>query len=181
MGQILVDRDALISELQTEAQMSSEERLEMSIAEDRKATARLEKAVDQLRQQIGALSETVGGDIEDIAYIVLHDVLRREFGWHVGPLERTWQNWDTEPEEIDVFGTATDPMKPEQTIWIVGEAKHNLTVREVERFSRQVERARHHLAGEVFAVCFCYRARPEVQEQVRAAGLRLVFSYGKLQ
>jgi len=62
----------------------------------------------------------------------------------------------------------------------VGEAKHNLTSREVQRFIRQVERARRHLMGEVFPVCFCYRARPEVQKLVREAGLRLVFSYGKL-
>ena len=168
----------------TEAQTRSEERLdrlEISTAEHRKATDRLERAIDQLRQQVGGLSETVGGDIEDIAYIVLHDVLRREFGWQVGPLERTWQNWDTEPEEIDVFGTASDPAQPGRTIWIVGEAKHNLTMGDVERFSQQVERVRQHLKGEMFAVCFCYRARPEVQERVRAAGLRLVFSYGKLQ
>jgi len=37
-----------------------------------------------------------------------------------------------------------------------------------------------HLEGELFPVCFCYRARPEVQQRIRDAGLRLVFSYGKL-
>ena len=37
-----------------------------------------------------------------------------------------------------------------------------------------------HLVGEVFAVCFCYQARPEVQQAIRDAGIRLVFSYGKL-
>ena len=166
-----------------EAQARTEERLtrlEAVTEEHSKAIASLTKAVDQLRQQIGGLSETVGGDIEDIAYIVLHDVLQREFGWQVGRLERTWQSWDGEPEEVNVFGMAVDPARPEKTVWIVGEAKHNLTAREVEKFSRQVERARQHLEGEVFAVCFCYRARPEVQQQVRAAGMRLVFSYGKL-
>jgi predicted nuclease with TOPRIM domain len=179
-----MDRVEAAIERLTEAQARSEarlERLEISSAEHRKATDRLERAIDQLRQQVGGLSETVGGDIEDIAYIVLHDVLRRELGWQVGPLERTWQHWDIEAEEVDVFGQATDPAQPGRTIWIVGEAKHNLTVREVERFSKQVERARRYLQGEVFAVCFCYRARPEVQERIRAAGLRLVFSYGKLQ
>ncbi len=129
---------------------------------------------------IAQLQRQVGGDIEDITYIVLHDVLRREFGWQVCVSERTWQTWNNEIEKIDVFGSATDPARPEQTIWIVGEAKHNLTAREVERFTRQVERAQQHLEGEIFAVCFCYRARPEVQQQVKTAGLRLVFSYGKL-
>ncbi|MGH2355185.1 MAG: hypothetical protein ACRDJN_26540 [Chloroflexota bacterium] len=159
-----------------EAQARSEERLQ-TLAE---VQARTDRSVQQLSRQVGGLSETVGGDIEDIAYIVLHDVLAREFGWQVGVLERSWQRWNGQIEEIDVFGQATDPARPEHPIWIVGEAKHNLTASEVAGFARQVARARRHLAGEVFPVCFCYRARPEVQQAVRDAGLRLVFSYGKL-
>jgi hypothetical protein len=92
--------------------------------------------LQQLTRQVGGLSETVGGDSEDIAYIVLYDVLKREFGWEVGVLERMWQQWNGGPEEIDIFGQATDPAHPERTIWIVGEAKHNLTLREVERFAQ---------------------------------------------
>ena len=130
--------------------------------------------------QGGGLSETVGGDIEDIAYIVLHDVLMREFGWQVGSLERTWQQWNGEGTEIDVFGQATDPARPGRSIWVVGEAKHNLTLREVERFAQQVEQSKQHLKGEVFAVCFCYRARPEVRTRLQELGIRLVFSYGRL-
>jgi hypothetical protein len=143
------------------------------------AQARTETALQQLARQVGGLSDTVGGDIEDIAYIVLHDVLQRDFGWDVGVLERTWQQWNGEPEEINVFGQATDPTHPERTIWIVGEAKHNLTLREVERFARQVERAQRHLAGEVYVVCFCYRARPEIRVRLRELGIPLLFSYGR--
>ena len=173
-----------------EAQRRSEDRLgriEVAVerlAEEQKntnqAVRELTEGLKQLRQQVGGLSDTVGGDIEDIAYIVLHDVLKREFGWDVGVLERRWQKWGNRLEEVDVFGTATDPAKPEKKIWIVGEAKHNLTATEVKKFIKQVARARRHLVGEIFPVCFCYRARPEVQQQVQDAGIRLVFSYGKL-
>jgi hypothetical protein len=145
------------------------------------AQANTEKALQQLARQVGGLSDTVGGDIEDIAYIVLHDVLKREFGWEVGILERSWQTWDGEAEEVDVFGQASDPAHPERRIWIVGEAKHNITMKEVERFVKQVGRARQHLTGDVFPVCFCYRVRPEVKARIKEAGLRLVFSYGKLE
>jgi len=138
-----------------------------------------QSALQQLARQVGGLSETVGGDIEAIAYIVLHEVLAREFGWQVGVLERTWQTWNGEPEEVNVFGQATDPTHPERPIWIVGEAKHNLTLREVERFARQGERARRHLTGEVFVVCFCYRARPEVRARLKELGMPLLFSYGR--
>ena len=158
----------------------AQRRTEDQVKELAEAQTRTEQALGRLSQQVGGLSETVGGDIEDIAYIVLHDVLQREFGWEVGVLERSWQTWDDEPEEVNVFGIATDPANLPRTIWIVGEAKHNLTAREVERFVRQVERAQQHLVGDVFPVCFCYRVRPEVQQQVRDAGIRLVFSYGKL-
>ena len=140
------------------------------------AQARTEEALGQLSRQVGGLSETVGGDLEDTAYIVLHEVLNRELGWQVEPLERVWQKWGDEPEEVDVFGRAKDPSRPDQVIWIVGEAKHNLTRKAVERFAGRVARARAHLEGEVFPVCFCYRARPEVQEEVRASGMRFMSS-----
>ena len=144
------------------------------------AVAELTEGLDRLRKQVGGWSESLGGDIEDIAYIVLYEVLNREFGWQVGVWERSWEKWNDEPKEVNVFGIASDPARPGKTIWIVGEAKHNLMVKEVERFAQQVERARRHLQGEIFPVCFCYRARPEVQQKVKEAGLRLVFSYGKL-
>jgi uncharacterized phage infection (PIP) family protein YhgE len=149
------------------------------------AQARTEAALQQtqedlrrLARQVGGLSDAIGGDIEDIAYIVLHDVLAREFGWEVGVLERTWEPWEGE-EEVDIFGRAADPARPGQTIWIVGEAKHNLTLGEVERFARRIERARRRLAGEVFAVCFAYRVRPEVRARLRELAIPLVFSYGR--
>ena len=167
--------DEQVKEL-AEAQRRTEKQLNRLEATMAKHT----EAIDQLRKQVGGLSDTVGGDIEDIAYIVLHDVLKREFGWDVGVLERRWQKWGNRLEEVNVFGTATDPAQPEKKIWIVGEAKHNLTVTEVKKFIKQVARARRHLVGEIFPVCFCYRARPEVQQQVQDAGIRLVFSYGKL-
>jgi hypothetical protein len=144
------------------------------------AQARTERKVDQLARQVGGLSETIGGDLEDIAYIVLHKVLGRELGWKVGELKRVWQKWDGQLREVNIFGEAHDPQRPSQRIWIVGEAKHNLTMREVERFARTVEMARRNLEGEIFPVCFCYRARPEVQERIRELGFRLVFSYGEL-
>jgi phage shock protein A len=140
----------------------------------------MQRVMRQLAQQLGAISETLGADLEDMAYIVLRDVLKRELGWEVEPLERTWKKWDDEVEEVNIFGQARDPRRPETVIWIVGEAKYNLTVREVEQFAKLVERARRHLQGEVFPVCFCRRARPEVEERVRELGMRLVYSYGRL-
>lgn len=165
------------------AQARTEEhlaRVDARLAELAAAQARTEQALVQLTRQVGGRSDAVGGDIEDIAYIVLYDVLRREFGWEVGGLERAWQEWDGEAEEVNIFGQARDPANPDRIIGIVGEAKHNLTLGEVEKFARQAERARRHLAGEVYAVCFCYRARPEVRARLKALAIPLVISYGRL-
>jgi hypothetical protein len=164
------------AQARTEARM---DQLAQAQARTEAALQETQRVLRQLARQVGGLSDTIGGDIEDIAYIVLYDVLQREFGWQVGVLERTWQQWNGEPEEINVFGRATDPTRPERTIWIVGEAKHNLTLREVEDFARQTERARRYLAGEVYAVCFCYRARPEVRARLQELGIPLLFSYGR--
>jgi len=158
----------------------AQERTEERVGELAQAQRRTEVALQKLSRQVGGLSETVGGDIEDIAYIVLHDVLQREFGWQVGVLERQWQTWGKEPEEVNILGQARDPSRPDQVIYIVGEAKHNLTAKEVNRFIGQLKRAGDHLEGEIFPVCFCYRARPEVQQKLKDAGIQLVFSYGKI-
>jgi multidrug efflux pump subunit AcrA (membrane-fusion protein) len=171
------------AQARTEARLDRVEAALVTLAEAQARTEtavqETQRAVQELRLQVGGLSETVGGDLEDIAYIVVHEVLGREFGWQVGVLERAWRPWEGEAEEVDVFGRATDPARPGQPIWIVGEAKHTLTLREVERFARQVERARRHLRGEVYAVCFAYRARPEVRARLQELGIPLVFSYGR--
>jgi hypothetical protein len=111
----------------------AQRRTEMRIGQLTEAQARTEAALQQtqegLRQmarQVGDLSDAVGGDIEDIAYIVLHDVLTREFGWEVGVLERTWEPWEGEeaPDRHSVFpcvalvkgGSAVELIYPYQAI-----------------------------------------------------------------
>ncbi len=167
-----------------QAQGRTEQRVEeLAQAQGRTEDAlqQLTVAVGKLSQQVGGLSDRMGGDLEDAAYITLYDVLGREFGWQVGVLERTYQTWGDKLYEVDTFGEARDPQRPGETIWIVGETKFNLTLREVQHFEQLVAAARQYLDGEVFGVCFCYRARPEVQQAVKDAGLRLVFSYGRMK
>jgi cysteinyl-tRNA synthetase len=157
-------------------------RTEAQLGRLAQAQARTEAVLQQTQaavQQVARQCQGVVCDIEDTAYIVLYDALKRELGWEVGVLERTRQRWNGEPEKVNIFGRATDPTHPDRTIWIVGEAKHNLTLRETDRFAQQVERARQHLQGEVCAVCFAYRARPEVRARLQELGIPLLFSYGR--
>ena len=166
-----------------EAQQRTEQRVgDLAEAQQRTAEAqqRTEYAVQHLAREVGGLSNRMGGDLEDVAAIVIEDALTRELGWQVDELSRVWQTRDGVDEEIDIFGKAHDPSRPDTSLWIVGEVKFNLTMRDVERFSKVLERAAAHLDGEIVPVCFCYRIRPVVQEKVLEDGYRLVLSSGRM-
>ena len=159
----------------TKAQQRTEQRVEELVV----AQQRTERALGYLARQVGGLSNRLGSDLEDVAYAAVRDVLKRELGWNVGSLGPSWQQWNGKKEEVDILGTATDPSRPHEKIWIVGEVKFNLTVKDVERFAKKVSRARNHLTGELLPVCFCYRARTEVEEAATRNGIRMVYSYGR--
>ena len=166
-----------------EAQQRTEEaqqRTEQRVGDLAEAQQRTEYAVQNLAREVGGLSNRMGGDLEDVAAIVIEDALTRELGWQVDELSRVWQTRDGAEEEIDVFGKAHDPSRPDTSLWIVGEVKFNLTMRDVERFSKLLERAAEHLDGEIVPVCFCYRIRPAVQEKLLEEGYRLVLSNGRM-
>ena len=173
----------------TKAQQRTEQRVEeLAVAQQRTeqrveelvvAQQRTERALGYLARQVGGLSNRLGSDLEDVAYAAVRDVLKRELGWNVGSLGPSWQQWNGKKEEVDILGTATDPSRPHEKIWIVGEVKFNLTVKDVERFAKKVSRARNHLTGELLPVCFCYRARTEVEEAATRNGIRMVYSYGR--
>jgi hypothetical protein len=166
-----------------EAQQRTEEaqqRTEQRVGDLAEAQQRTEYAVQHLAREVGGLSNRMGGDLEDVAAIVIEDALTRELGWQVDELSRVWQTRDGVDEEIDIFGKAHDPSRPDTSLWIVGEVKFNLTMRDVERFSKLLERAAAHLDGEIVPVCFCYRIRPAVQEKLLEEGYRLVLSNGRM-
>ena len=173
-----------------EAQQRTEQRVEeLAEAQQHLAEAQqhTEQALQQLTRQVGGLarqvggmSDRMGGDLEEVAAIMIHDVLERELGWQIDELDRAWQMWNGEEEEIDVFGQAHDPLRPDTTLWIVGEVKFNLTMRDVERFTFLLARAAGHLEGEIVPVCFSYRVRPSVREATKMAGYHLVLSNGRM-
>ena len=167
--------------------VESQQRTEQRVEELAEAQQHTEHALQQLTRQMGGLarqvggmSDRMGGDLEEVAAIMIHDVLEREFGWQIDELDRAWQMWNGEEEEIDVFGQAHDPLRPDTTLWIVGEVKFNLTLRDVERFTVLLARAAGHLEGEIIPVCFSYRVRPSVREATKMAGYHLVLSNGRM-
>ena len=175
------------TEQRVEDLAQAQQRTEQRVGELAEAQQHTEHALQQLTRQMGGLarqlggmSDRMGGDLEEVAAIMIHDVLERELGWQIDELDRAWQMWNGEEEEIDVFGQAHDPLRPDTTLWIVGEVKFNLTMRDVERFTFLLARAARHLEGEIVPVCFSYRVRPSVREATKMAGYHLVLSNGRL-
>ncbi|MBU6352365.1 MAG: DUF3782 domain-containing protein, partial [Chloroflexi bacterium] len=80
----------------TKAQQRTEQRVEeLTVAQQRTeqrveelavAQQRTERALEHLSRQVGGLSNRLGGDLEDVAYAAIQDVLKRELGWNVGRL-----------------------------------------------------------------------------------------------
>lgn len=179
-----------VEELASTLQSTEQQVKELAIAQQE-----MTKAVQSVAKQVGALSDHFGGTIEDAAIGLVYLALTRDKGWKVEEIDNGWQSWDfvrndidndwavrsLVTEEIDFFGLLVDPERPNTKIWLIGEAKFNLTLREVHRFASKLERIRPHLQGELFPLCFCYRARPEVVNAAREAGLHFIGSKGRLE
>jgi len=168
------------TEMRVEELAQAQNRTEMRVEELAQAQQRTENALFKLHKQVGGLSESIGGDIEDIAATVVHEALSRQYGWTIDILERGWVKLNGRPMELDFTGTAHDPARPQVTIRIIGEAKHNITLREVEKFLRKIEKAKKVFSGELFPVVFSYRVHPDARELIEEKGLVRITSRGDI-
>ena len=75
-------------------QQRTEQRVE-ELAESQQHTEhalqQLTRQMGGLARQVGGMSDRMGGDLEEVAAIMIHDVLEREFGWQIDELDRAWQ------------------------------------------------------------------------------------------
>ena len=157
------------------AQARTEERLE----ELAKAQARTEEALHGLARQVGALADTIGFGLEDIAHVVLPGYLERHYGLKLeGPLgaELGRKFFDVEGQfvEINLYG---EGLRDGQRVTVLGEAKSRIYGREVERFARGVRLVEPLIKGEVMRVMFGYYLHPTAEEEAKKHGIILVASY----
>ena len=82
--------------------MDGQQRPQAALEHMTEAQARMDDSLKELAQERAQtqcvardlarqIEDLFGGGLEESAYIVLHDVLGREFSWQVGLLERSWQ------------------------------------------------------------------------------------------
>lgn len=175
----------------TSAQQRTEQRIEeLAVAQQRTeqrvgdltvAMQETQHSLQALSRQVGGLSDRFGGGVEEAALGIVYFVLTTDLGWEVDILDGGWHRWDEVEEEIDLYGQIFDPKRPDTKIWLVGEAKFNLTTRDVERFAAKIERIQPHAGGELFPVAFSYRLRPEVLSAIKEAGLHYIGSNGRMK
>ena len=166
--------EAAVEEL-AKAQARTEQRVE-ELAE---AQAKTEKALHDLARQVGALADTIGFGLEDIAHVVLPGYLERHYSLKLeGPLgaELGRKFFDVEGQfvEINLYG---EGLRDGQRVTVLGEAKSRIYGREVEKFAREVRLVEPLIKGEVMRVMFGYYLHPTAEEEAKKHGIILVASY----
>ncbi len=131
----------------------------------------------ETRRQLGGLAATVGYRLEDEAFKALPQLLHRDYGIVVeGRLRRRFLN-DREgrPIEVNIVGEAN---KNGRKLLIVGEAKSQLSRRDVDRFIRGKIKRLEGVAEEIFPVLVTYMiSQPDVEDYARKKGIALYYSF----
>lgn len=156
------------------AQARTEQKLEM-LAD---AQRRTEKQVKNLAQQVGGLSEKLGGSLEDLSYDVLPACLEKYYQIEVDSLAREFFRVNGKEIEVNIFGKGREQTTNKKLV-IIGEVKTNITVKEVRDFIRVLKMLRNSFDDEIFPVLFGFRIRLDARELAKENQIRMFVSYGK--
>ena len=164
-----------------DAQKRTELRVE-ELAEAQKRTEievrKLAKGLDDTRNMVGGLSDTVGYGLEDKAIKGLPPVLDSDYGIKVtGRLVRKYvEHPDGRHDELNVFGEGVRDGKP---LSILGEAKARLSKKHISDFLKLVDRLekRGHLPADRFLFMVSYTALPETLRYAEAHSVTVIPSY----
>jgi len=170
--------EKIVGEL-AEAQKKTEERVR-ELAEAQKKTdeslRELTLVVKDLQKQVGGIAHAVGFQLEDRAYLSLPQLLKRDFNIEVKErlLRRNIKNKKGERLEINILGKGERDGKE---IYIVGEAKANLSARHIEDFIDRLKDIKEVIDLEIFPVMVTYMTEPEVEEFANSKGIKVYYSY----
>ena len=161
-----------------EAQRKTEQRVN-ELAEAQKRTEeslnKLIGVVEDLKEQMGGHSHTIGHILEDKAIAKLPKILKERYGIEIeGKLKRGYlENDREEMEEINVFGFGK---KDGQRILILGEGKSRFSKNDLKDLQKKVSRFKKRY--EVFPVIITYIfSSYKVEEEVKEKGLATFLSF----
>ncbi|MEI7891604.1 MAG: hypothetical protein WCI05_00850 [Myxococcales bacterium] len=129
-----------------------------------------EKSTAALRREVGALSETIGLDVEAIVSADLPDWLEHHHQLRV-QLQCPFVLSELGDEELDGYG---EGQGPKGAMTILAEAKNRVRLREVNGFWAKAERVRPFAKGVFFPVLIGRAVYPDAKERAAELGLLVV-------
>ena len=156
------------------------QRVDQLTEDVRKLTGEMKKMKDDLKEvkkQVGGLSITVGYTLENEAYRYLPKLLRRDYGLELlEPLVRTFvRDQKNRPIEVNIFGKGR---RNGNEVVILGEAKSQLSKRDIDRFLRRKVKPLEAVFPERFLVLVTHMiSSPEEEEYARDKDIALYYSY----
>jgi len=165
----------------TEARVEELTRSQKELAEAQKRTesalAKLAERLDDTNKQLGGLAITVGFTLENEAYRALPVLLERDHQLKLTePLRRDYlADAKGRDLEVNILGRGIHGSDP---VWIIGEAKAQLSKNEVDRFIRNRVEPLKPVCGKVFPILVAHMVSSrDVPEYARQRGVALYLSY----
>ena len=161
------------------AQQKTEERLNaLAIAQEKteKEIKSLTISFKRMQKEFGGLSHSIGFELENQAYKALPKILKERFG--IEMKERLLRKYieypDGSEEEINIYGEAR---KNGKTIFIIGEAKTHLSMNDIKKFKKRIERLQRIIKEEIFPIFVVHTASPKIVKHSLDSGFLVFFSY----
>ena len=165
----------------TEAQKRTELRVEELTKAQYKTEnelKRLAEALNETREQLGGISDTIGYTLENEAFKALPNLLHRDYGLVVvGRLKRGYiKDKKGRPIEVNIIGEATSNGKK---VSIIGECKVRLSKKAIKEFvKRRVEAFKGRVEGEIFPVLVTHMiSEADAEDFARDNDIALYYSY----
>ncbi|MCS7149590.1 MAG: chordopoxvirus fusion protein, partial [Caldimicrobium sp.] len=168
------------------AQKKTEERLEeLALAQKKteeevrlltKEVKKIKFDLENVKDHVGALANTVGYTLENEAYKYLPKLLKEFYNIQVlGDLKRDFI--EIAPKkyvEINILGRAK---KDGEDLFIVGESKVQLRISHIKEFKKKLEKIREVVKIKLLPIFVCHQAKPEVKQFCSEQGILLFLSY----
>jgi DNA repair ATPase RecN len=180
----LTKLEQTVSEL-AESHKKSVERLtklEQTVSELAESQKRTEEEVRKLamelretNKKLGNLSHTVGYGLEDKIIPYLPKMAKEEYGIKVKDYGR--KNIVYPDGKYDEANLYVEGEKEGRPIYLIGECKAQLGKKDIDRFSKMLERIKHHLKSDVVGFIVSYSLQPSVEEYLKKSHPEIRFYY----
>ena len=117
---------------------------------------------EELYRKVSAI---VGWSLESKVFPYLTVFAKKEFGVDVEIIDK--RNIVYPNGKYDEVNIYAEGKKNGEVVYIIGECKSNPTIKEVDNFSKLLERLKGHLKGKIYSFIVGYRYTPEVEEYLK--------------